>query len=335
MDKNNFLNHISSKVSNGSPKLKLQFKDIIGIFKLTWELFKGDRVIQYNFKMMLIYTLVFRILLFVLLSGFVILGLGVSFNWLSKILILITVVIVFMGLYGYFFFVYKRAGISCESWNDIMIKQEKCSEIISVFKKDIRLIWIIDMVSSFLIGSNNSSSDNKNGGIKDFIFSIFMGIIGEVADLVSNFLLPAIVVWKKTFREAINDLKELKNNLPATLMGVLWIDFIGSSLSTLLIPFYLLFILIFWWMAYGLGMLIKNGALVVHISENIALYLPAILMGIGILVILDGIIKTIVIFTKSVYFTLLYVALKKSSEIKDGYKENLINYLLKPFEKNK
>ncbi len=250
---------------------------------------------------------------------------------MSSIIGRLLIAVVIMGVYGYFFFSYKRALISCESENEILVQKNNCYELISNLKKDIRLIWIIDMANSFLLKGN--ASNNKSTSIKDFVLSIFIWVLGEVADLASNFLLPAIVVWKKTLRKAIDDLKEVKNNIPATLVGVLWIDFIGSGISRILIPVYMLIMLLFGIISYGLGVLIKNGPLVVTISQSISLYIPAILIGIGVLAVLDGILKTIVIFTKSVYFTLFYIALKKPSEIKDEYKGNLINYLVTPFEK--
>ena len=71
---------------------------------------------------------------------------------------------------------------------------------------------------------------NKNSG---FLVNMFLGFLEEVWDLVSNFMIPSVIIEEKSIKEIVPDLKKLKNNVPATLTGVFGIDFAGSAVKSL------------------------------------------------------------------------------------------------------
>ena len=71
------------------------------------------------------------------------------------------------------------------------------------------------------------------------LVTLFLKALGEVWDLLNNYMIPAVVIEKKSLRDTVPKLKALRSNVPATLMGVFGIDFVGSVALGFILPFYI------------------------------------------------------------------------------------------------
>ena len=107
------------------------------------------------------------------------------------------------------------------------------------------IVFIDILIKGANASANSGGANTQGGGIKQFILSIFFFALNEVWDLVSNYLLPAIVIEKKSVKEIVPSLKLVKNNIPGTLVGVFGIDFAGAVIGSLFSFIYLFSILIF------------------------------------------------------------------------------------------
>lgn len=169
-------------------------------------------------------------------------------------------------------------------------------------------------------------SCNKAGGGKvGILVGLFLAFLSEVWDLLSHYMLPAIVIEKKNLKEMVSNIKHLKNNIPATLVGVFGLDFVGNVIGSLFSG--LFFILFF--SSLGIGHLVSmfTDFAVVTLFNFSFSWVPIVLIFF-IFSIVKIIYRKIIESIKVIYFTIFYVSIMKPMEIVPDKREQLTNYLL-------
>ncbi len=199
----------------------------------------------------------------------------------------------------------------------------------SLEKSKIRSIAFVDLFLSNKV-SVQVGDKNSPSGIASIIFSIFFYVLSEVWDLLSNYLLPAVVIEKKTFKEIVPNLKKLKDNIPATLMGVFGIDFAGSAVGTFFFLVYLAGSAFALFIGYGLSFVIKTGTIFLSQTSSGLEYgvnFYPLLFVVFLIAIISAIYKRIIDSVKAIYYTCFYTTLTRPNEIKEEYKLELQDYL--------
>ncbi len=187
-------------------------------------------------------------------------------------------------------------------------------------KGKLRFIAFIEILMRFA-----GSQRNREGGIGSILVNIFLAALTEVWDLLSHYMIPAVVIERKSLKQIVPEIKSLKNHVPATLTGVFGIDFVGSVVGSLLFPIYLVLLAI----SVGIGYLIAMSAeaTVVTVSGFSFSWVPVLIM-IYLIAILGGIIKKIIESIKVIYFTIFYTSITKPMAITKDIRSELTNYLL-------
>lgn len=192
-------------------------------------------------------------------------------------------------------------------------------------------VWrlaLLDIVMAYAKYARN----RKSGALVNLILSGFL----EVWDLISHYVLPAIVIDGLTIRESIGRIKELRNRVPATLAGVFGIDLFGKVAAALAAPIYAVMTPLAIFLSWYLASVLPSGAFTVGADE-----LPAFLLTDGEFVITVipliaaaflGKAGTVVVnrgvtWVKVNYFTLFYMQITHEDRIRDDLQDDLVRYL--------
>ncbi len=245
-------------------------------------------------------------------------------------LILISIWII-LKVYGIFYFIRAKADQALIVHNHIKgipITYEKAHEMNDEEVYKIRGIAFIDL----LIKSSSAASQVKVNagpqpsiglsGIRAMILGIFFSFLSEVWDLVSNYMLPAVVIEKKPIREIVPNLKLLKNNIPGTLAGVFAIDFAGSIISVLFTWIYSATLAIFgilFFLLMGPGAVAGQKAFLICVVPTFI-----ILMTVSIV---SSVYSRIIDSVKTVYFSCFYTTLAYPEVIIAEYRQTVEDYL--------
>lgn len=177
----------------------------------------------------------------------------------------------------------------------------------------VRFIAFISLLLSMI------PNRNSNGGIMAVIVNILLAVLREVWDLMTNFLIPAVVVDSQKLKEAAGSLKQLKKNVPATIAGVLGFDLFSSLISSIMLPVFLV-----------LGGLMVGIPVWLHISYSLLSTQIIIFSTIAFILIVSiiGIILSSFVSTaKIMYFTIFYVTLMHPEQIPEVIRPNVLSYL--------
>lgn len=177
-------------------------------------------------------------------------------------------------------------------------------------KGDVFIFGIFDIILTSL--ANKLKKGTGKGGLAT-ILNLIMMIAGKVIeegwDLVNHYLLPAAIIREQTAFQALPEIKNLRNNVPAALAGVFGFDFAGD--------------LIRGWITFFMFLLALAGLVLAIVSQ---VWMPFVV----ILILIIGINITITIFigmVKTVYFTLMYVAVTMPLSIPAQYRDEVLGYL--------
>ncbi|MCE9518570.1 MAG: hypothetical protein K8R87_03235 [Verrucomicrobia bacterium] len=180
-------------------------------------------------------------------------------------------------------------------------------------------IGFVDM----LIAGMKSQRSNE-GGVFSFLSGLFLSALTEVWDLLNHYMIPAVVVEGKPLMQSLPEIKAIRDNVPATLMGVFGVDFAGDALRGIMFLPYLLILAI----GAGLGYLLGphfptiswkiGGHLVCWMPPLVALYLNCTI---------GGVLKACVESVKTIYFTIFYTSIMHSDQIPEESREQLAGYL--------
>ena len=186
-------------------------------------------------------------------------------------------------------------------------------------KSSLRKISLIEIIMKY-VGSQRSGKK----GIMATLVNIFIAALAEIWDLLSHYMIPAVVVEQKPLKEIIPQMKSLRNNVPATLVGVFGIDFVGNIINTIIFPIYLVFIAI----SVGIGKLLISTLpnTILTLGGFQFSWVPLMII-LYITMIASSIIKKMVESTKVIYFTIFYVAIRAPRRITSDMRSELTNYL--------
>ncbi len=149
-------------------------------------------------------------------------------------------------------------------------------------------------------------------GFLGFIFQLLGKVVEEVWDLAAHYLLPAAIIKEQNVGQALPELKNIKNNVPAALTGVFGFDLAGDALKGYIVK-------------------IGIGFVVTMIAARYILNQPLIFTALPIIIVLlIGVYVFTSIFVdmiKTVYFTLFYVSITMPDKISPEYREEVTHYL--------
>ena len=201
-----------------------------------------------------------------------------------------------------------------------MAKKELKGQGFAIF-----LYALIDYVVNH--AKENSSNNDKKGGVMSMISSVLIAIFAEVWDLVKNFTLPAIVIDKAGLKEVPSKLKLLKSKAPEALMGILGFDIVGGVLG------YAIGVILFPFIALGLAMgyygqsYLPGGWGISDAETNLSFNLLPIFITVFLSMVITSFINSLVHLVKSSYFTVFYVSLTRPEEVHPELKEHVNHYL--------
>jgi hypothetical protein len=197
------------------------------------------------------------------------------------------------------------------------------SGIQSLKGKKIRLF----LIALFDLFVKNAKEDREEEGgfFSSFIMGIILSFLAEVWDLIKNFSLPVIVIHDCTIRELPEKLSSLKENIPATLMGVLGLDIIGSIIVSAISTIVLLGCVLGGLTGYLLPDMFPKAWLFEFNTTAINSLPVFICLLAGTIVV--SFLNNLVIIVKSIYFTIFYTALHNPMAIDEDIRDEVTNYL--------
>ena len=293
---------------------KEQLKNTFFLLKNTFKILWKNKDIIIPTKVSIYYSVILRILFFSMIGSFFI-------NPLVWVILLFIWFIAF--IYKFFYLAKQKANQSYLVYNTISWNNISYDKSLNYIKNEFnkyKSIAFIDMARWYIEKANNW----EKSWIKWMIVGLILSWLEEVLDLISNYLLPAMVIENKSITKVKDDLKSVKDNVPQALVWVFWIDFLWSAINTLFGLIYFFMILIAW--LIGWGMWFVSDTMIITIAENNISILPWII-SIVIISIIAVIILRLVDGVKVVYFTVFYTNIMKSESITDDLKNELQNYL--------
>lgn len=257
-------------------------------------------------------TLFFGVLLTFFTGRYV--GLGVL-----VLLILIFILVPFK----FFYYIRQKADQSWIVYNTITgkdINYQDAHNHTKTQKSSLRKIALIEMLMKYV-----GSQKNRGGGIGAVLINLFLAVLAEIWDLLSHYMIPAVVVEQKPLKELVPQIKNLRNNVPATLVGVFGIDFVGNVIGTILFPIYLITIAI----GFGFGILLASimSNTVLTIGGFSFSWIP-IFIAVYVVFVIGAVIRKIIESTKVIYFTIFYTAIRFPMNITKDMRDELTHYLL-------
>ncbi len=307
---------MGSKVMKGFTKkpFKERLKDTGYLLKNSFTIIgKDSDIITATWRMIIMMVVLTTLLFFAFYTFFA----GSLVGW-GVLALLVAIV---MGFYRFFFDVKQKA---CQAWvvyntvcgKDISFKdaQKHTQEV----KWTLRKIAVVDILMSYV----KSQQKNRKGGILGFLVLLFLKALEEVWDLLSHYMIPAVVVEQKKITELVPQMKALRKNVPATLVGVFGIDFVGNVVGQLLGPIYFVLFLL----SVGIGYLTAGTLPSWTIYGFTISWLPPLIM-LYLISIIGGGIKKFVHSIKVIYFTIFYTAIQYPGKIDKSMKAELTHYL--------
>ncbi len=277
---------------------------------------KDKDIIKPTIKM-IIFSLL--ILIFIPLSVFLI----YTGNFALFGIALLVFTLIIMVPWRFFYDVNQKATQGWIVYNTISGRDINCKDAYNHIKSEkgkLRLIAIVDIIIKYA-----KSQRGNRKGVLGIIIGLFLSFLAEVWDLLSHYMLPAVVIEQKSLKEIIPNIKRLANNVPATLMGVFGIDFVGNVVRTLAFPIYLFFILI----SIGIGALLSEVLWRTEITiGGLSFSWAPLAIIIYLLIIINMIIGKLVDSVKVIYFTIFYTSIMRPMEISEDMRDELTKYLL-------
>ncbi len=197
------------------------------------------------------------------------------------------------------------------SYNDAVKHTQKA-------KKTLRILGLSDLIIRY------AKIFNKESG---FLINLLLGFLEEVWDLISNFLIPAVLIESKPIKEIVPDLKSLKNNVPATLTGVFGIDFAGGAIKSLIWGISFLLIVISAAAGWLLTFVTSIGTITFSGNAPFSINWIPVFLTLILVSLLLGIASRLIESIKIIYFTVFYTSVQKPDQLATDIKEELTGYL--------
>ena len=315
-NKNNGRNHHHDSFwKKRKVPFKHQLRNVVFLLKHTFKILWRNKDITCPTMASIYYSVVVRILFFAMLGSF----------FIEPLLWIVLVIIwIIATVYKFFYFAKQKSNQSylvfnTITWNNISYKDS--SRYIQHDFNKYRSIAFIDLIKWYIENSNN----RQRTWIKWIIVGGILSWLEEILDLISNYLLPAMVIENKSISAVKDDLKEVKDNVPQALVWVFWIDFLGSAVNILLWFVYIVMICLGG--LIGWGMWFVSDTLIITIWDHYVSFLP-LLIFIIIISIISVIILRWVDAVKVIYFTIFYTSIMKSENIIADLRDDLNSYLI-------
>lgn len=264
------------------------------------------------------------LILSIIMTTFVFLALATFFTGtfvlVGIVLLLFTIII--LVPFSFFYYTRQKANQSWIVYNTITGKDISYRDAVQHTKSQkgkLRILAIIDLVMKYL-----GSIKGQKKGIKGLIIHLIISFLEEVWDLLQHYMLPAVVIEQKSLREIIPQIKELRNNVPATLVGVFGIDFVGNVVGMAMVPIYLVALALS--VVIGFLLAMATDVTVITLGGFSFSWLP-ILIVMYLVVVFGCVIGKLVDSTKVIYFTIFYTSIMRPKEIIPDLRKELTNYL--------
>jgi hypothetical protein len=189
-------------------------------------------------------------------------------------------------------------------------------------KKSTRGLLLIGFVDMVVAKMTRKRSDES--GITGIISGLLLGALSEVWDLLNHYMIPAVVVEGKPLMQSLPEIKAIRENVPATLVGVFGLDFAGDALRGLLFLPYLLVLAVGAGLGYLLGPVIPAASWT--IGGHTICWMP-VLLTLYLNFCIGGMLKACVESVKAIYFTIFYTTIMHDDQIPEEYREQLMGYL--------
>ncbi len=293
-----------------------RFKDTMYLLKNSFSVIGRDKDILKPVIRMVIYSFV---MLTLLLFSFLTFFTG-KYVLVGVLVLLFTIFILFP--FSFFYYVRQKA---CQSWivyNTVTGKDISYRDSVvhtKTEKSKLRLIAFVDLLMGYA-----SSQKGRKKGVMGVLINLFLAALQEVWDLLSHYMNPAVVIEQKPLKEIIPTIKSLRNNVPATLVGVFGIDFVGKVVGSLLFPVYFVIIALSLGAGYLLGMTMQT---TVFSFGGFSFSWIPIVIGVYLMLMIGTLIRKLVDSTKVIYFTIFYTSIMRPNEIVKDLKQELTNYL--------
>jgi len=239
---------------------------------------------------------------------------------------------VLMFLYKYFFYNYREMGQSWLVYETICGRDRSYADAKAAAKErksGVRKLAGLDMLMAYLM-SQRGSGENQGWGQK--IVNLFLSGLQEVWDLVNHYMLPAIAIDQLTLTDGVKKMKDLRDQVPETLVGVFGIDFIGRVVGQVTGIVYLLIVLVAGGATYLGGEALPE-AFTFTFQENpigsgpLVLNVLPLIIGIYLGKIAGVLFERTVTSIKVIYFTIFYTQITHQDRIAEDLKPQLVRYL--------
>ena len=311
----NTSNH-NNKYSQQKRKIPFweQLKNVMYLLKHTFKIVSTNKdIVKPTIKSAIITTII-RILIIGAIIQFIV----------NSVFIFATLwILIFLYFYKFFYIAKQKSIQSHLVYSTITDDNKNYNQSYDYVKNDFnkyKSIAFIDMCRRYI----ETQENNERNGIKWMVIWLMISGLEEVLDLVSNYLLPAMVIENKSLTESAQDLKQLKTNVPQTLIWVFGIDFVWKIVNTLMWWAYFVIIWIGLLIGWSLGWFVDTMNMIIF-NQQIT-FLPVIL-SISIVLIIGWVLDVIVNSIKTIYFTIFYSNIMKWNEINSELKQELENYL--------
>lgn len=248
-------------------------------------------------------------------------------------LVLLAAIVMF--IYKYFYYNYQEIAQSWLVCQAILGEDKTYSDAMAVareLRSNVRKLALLDMAMAYIARRRSS----KEGGLLDALINMVLAGFAEVWDLVNHYLLPASTVDRMRLREGVATIRNLREHVPETLVGVFGIDFIGKVVGTLMAPVYLIAFALAVWLGFAWAdwlpaisfaveggdwpeMMVTDGRLTLTLIPLLALMFLAKLLSV--------VFERAVTSVKVIYFTIFYVQIEHPDWIAEELRDELVRYL--------
>ncbi|MGC6368002.1 MAG: hypothetical protein ACON35_08415 [Candidatus Marinamargulisbacteria bacterium] len=294
--------------------------NIAKLIKSTMKIFAKD---EDNFKPF-IFTSILIVFYRILMSAFIITSFFNPFN----LIIVLGLICILKPIIFYLIGQQKAVQIwimyNTIKGNDISYEDAK--NYVKKYRWRTFLSSLIELIAK---APNKTQKNEHKSGIMRIILNLVLNVLMEILDLISNFMLPAIIIEEKTLKEASGSLKSLKNNVGESITGVIGMDLIGSTVATISTKIFFLFSLFGIFIGWLVPQFIDSNLIftIPFESGNMPLFWPPIAIGLSISYIFSGVLSPINHYLKASYFAVLYTVINRPNDIDQTFTEDLKAYL--------
>ncbi|MGD8429431.1 MAG: hypothetical protein PVH31_03415 [Ectothiorhodospiraceae bacterium] len=275
-------------------------------------------------------------------SAVLVVGLGLAFQaaagdgdhgGLAWLLLLLAFV---LYIYQHFYNNYQEVAQSWLVYQAVTGEDRTYAEARGIsrdLRSTVRKLALLDLVMTYV---SSRRGGGKEGEASSGLVSVLLAAVVEIWDLLNHYLLPATTVDRLSIRDAIGNIRHLRERVPETLTGVFGIDFIGRIVGVIVAPVYLVLAVI----AIGLGVAAADWLPALHFPVSPG-QLPGFLVSDGTFAI--TIVPLLVLFylgklfsvalkrgitsIKVIYFTIFYLQITHPDWIADDLQDELVRYL--------